>query len=140
MQKLTSYQTQYLETALWSTVGLTQDCDASPSLDDVLDVSGLMRHFPQWCEASLKDLENFLETATETGQIDLKDWEDAAHNFWLSREGHGAGFFDSDYMAGRELQAASKVYGAGELHVFVTLDDDGQVTCFFDEAGELQTV
>lgn len=37
----------------------------------------------------------------------------AGHDFWLSRNGHGAGFFDrGEHEAFRELQDAAKVYSS----------------------------
>ena len=42
------------------------------------------------------------------------DWERAGHNFYLSRCGHGAGFFDCDLVKpyGDLLQAKAQKYGA----------------------------
>jgi|HubBroStandDraft_4_1064222.scaffolds.fasta_scaffold45355_2 hypothetical protein len=45
-------------------------------------------------------------------------WELAGHDFWLTREGHGAGFWDGDWPKhGDELTEASKSYGSFELYV-----------------------
>ncbi|MGW0522863.1 hypothetical protein [Crossiella sp. NPDC003009] len=51
--------------------------------------------------------------------------EKAGHDFWLTRNGHGAGFWDRGFgERGERLTAASKVYGEcnlyaadGEVHV-----------------------
>lgn len=42
-------------------------------------------------------------------------WDNAGHDFWLSRNGHGAGFFDRDM--GDRLQAAARKFGEYNLHV-----------------------
>ena len=39
------------------------------------------------------------------------------HNFWLTRNGHGAGFWDGDYVNGEELTEASKKYNTLEPYV-----------------------
>lgn len=47
------------------------------------------------------------------------------HDFWLTRNGHGAGFWDGDYPddLGRDLTKAAKVYGSCELYI----GDDGLI-------------
>lgn len=53
--------------------------------------------------------------------------ERAGHDFWLTRNGHGAGFWDGDWPeAGDRLTAASKAFG--ECHPYV--GDDGQIHLF----------
>ncbi len=141
MIKLTSTQRQYLETALWSTTGLTENLECA-SLDDVLTPEELVAHFQKWTAQSLKELAEFLDAAYDQGLLtDDDDTEYAAHNFWLSREGHGAGFFDGDYdNRGDRLHKLAKASGTGELDVSVRLDADGQVAGFWDERGEFQNI
>lgn len=52
-------------------------------------------------------------------------WEECAgHDFWLTRNGHGVGFWDRGMGAlGERLSDAAKVYGAVDLYV----GDDGKV-------------
>jgi hypothetical protein len=47
------------------------------------------------------------------------------HDFWLTRNGHGAGFWDGDYAepAGTELDKLSKSFGEIDLYV----GDDGKL-------------
>ena len=49
----------------------------------------------------------------------------AGHDFWLTRCGHGAGFWDGDWDEpyGQELTKAAKAYGNVDLYV----GDDGKV-------------
>jgi hypothetical protein len=48
----------------------------------------------------------------------------AGHDFWLTRNGHGAGFWDGDWPeTGDALTAASKEFGEVSLYV----GDDGKV-------------
>ena len=51
----------------------------------------------------------------------------AGHDFWLTRNGHGSGFWDNDWPepAASALDAASKAAGTCDLYV----GDDGMVYC-----------
>jgi hypothetical protein len=52
------------------------------------------------------------------------DAEKAGHNFWLTREGHGSGFWDEDMdEVGERLTELSEKFGEGGLYV----GDDGKV-------------
>lgn len=55
------------------------------------------------------------------------DWDLAGHDFALSRNGHGAGFFDRDFDGRQDnLQQAAEQAGQIELY----LGDDGQVHAY----------
>lgn len=107
---------QYLETALWSST----DEDGTP-LDKNYGVSDFA---PKAVEAARKDLDAFMADADPLiDQTDLSP-EDAAHNFWLTRNGHGAGFWDLGLgKIGDELTKMSKPYGSSDVY----LGDDGQL-------------
>lgn len=49
----------------------------------------------------------------------------AGHDFWLTRNGHGAGFLDGDWPEedGKTLTDASRIYGSIDLYV----SDDGKI-------------
>ena len=49
----------------------------------------------------------------------------AGHDFWLTRNGHGAGFWDGDWKepAASKLDAASHAFGEVDLYI----GDDGKV-------------
>jgi hypothetical protein len=57
----------------------------------------------------------------------------AGHDFWLTRAGHGAGFWDGDWDkgVGEILTRASKSFGEVDLYV----GDDGRIHC---DGGTLQ--
>jgi len=64
-----------------------------------------------------------IRAAIETGEVkcgpDFDEWGRAGHDFWLTREGHGAGFWDGDWSeeAGEKLTEASKAFGTFDLSV-----------------------
>ena len=110
---------QYIICALWSSTDEEgEPLDAVYSIDDV-------------APATLKQMEDevadFVESnealLTESGQSD----EQIGHDFWLTRNGHGAGFWDRGLGAiGDALTKASKSYGSSDLYI----GDDGLIYCY----------
>jgi hypothetical protein len=78
---------QYLATALWAETG-----DDEQPLDDKYDISDIA---DASVEQAIADCARF----REENEKDLAGWdeEQAAHDFWLTRHGHGAGFWDRDF-------------------------------------------
>jgi hypothetical protein len=91
----------YLETALWS----TPDMDATEDDDDYdrcLDKNYSITDFDEEsAQKSRKDIESFLDKAkllTHDAMYELgMEVGRIGHDFWLTRNGHGAGFWDGDY-------------------------------------------
>ena len=110
-----SFFLQYLETALWSSMDDSDiPLDSSYTTDDIA---------PETLIALRADCDAFYDANQET--IDKYDAETCGHDFWLTRNGHGAGFWDGDYPNedGDKLTAASKIYGGVNLYV----GDDGLI-------------
>jgi hypothetical protein len=122
---------EYVTTLLWSEN--VDDIDAEPdeygerplipaddrySIDDIDDAG--IKEIREDCSAFLAECAHLLERAYEGTTFD--PCGDGAHNFCLSRNGHGAGFWDRGLGAlGDELHDAAKVYGTQGLMAF----DDG---------------
>jgi hypothetical protein len=103
---------QYLETALWSST----DEDGRP-LDEQFDVSDFA---PEAIRQAEKDCLDFLST-NDVGDLDEGD---VGHNFWLTRNRHGAGFWDRGLGAlGDRLTKAAHAYGECDIY----LGDDGKL-------------
>jgi len=103
---------QYLETALFS----SSDEDGRP-LDDQFDISDFS---PEAIEQASRDCESFL-MHNDVGDLDE---EMVGHNFWLTRNRHGAGFWDAGLGAlGDRLTKAAHVYGSCDVY----LGDDGKL-------------
>lgn len=104
---------QYMETALWSS---TDDCDtpldANYSITDIAE------------ETQAKMIADCAKFQLDNAD-DINDSSQAGHDFWLTRNGHGAGFWDGDYPEeiGKRLTLASKAYGNFNLYV----GDDGLI-------------
>lgn len=112
----------YIEAALWSSVD-----DQGEPLDARFDAGDLSlearRQMKSDCRdfitANAKDLAEYLKRyGTEYGA------EHAGHDFWLTRNGHGAGFWDRGLGAvGERLSDASKAYGSQDIYA----GDDGKL-------------
>lgn len=100
----------YIEAALWSSMdddGYSFECrDIAPD-----------------CMAKMvADCQKF------QAENDLSEGTDkqAGHDFWLTRNGHGAGFWDGDWPeTGDKLTEASKAYG----EVYLYVGEDGRIYC-----------
>ena len=110
--KITNLVRQYLETAIWSST----DEDGSP-LDDQFSVDDFA---PEAIQQAEKDCHCFI-THNDVGDLD-----DGAvgHDFWLTRNHHGAGFWDRGLGAlGDRLTKEAHVYGSCDVYV----GDDGKL-------------
>jgi hypothetical protein len=108
----------YIECALWAETDNSDDSGGRP-LDENYDESDLseetLASFKRDCEAFQEANENDLEPL---------DPAQAGHDFWLTRNGHGAGFWDRGLgERGERLTKASKVYGSVDL----VIGDDGKI-------------
>lgn len=134
----------YLGTLLWSETLFTdneesitttepawsagEQEDGAP-LDSFIDASDLkdLKGGPELiaeAEADLADFASHCEESLGFDPFEVFDAEQVAHDFALSRNGHGAGFFDGDYTHGgkqrcNDLQAAAKTFGTFGLSVWV---------------------
>ncbi len=105
----------YIVCALWSS---TDDDGDSLDYYDIEDID------PDTLEAMRADIVDFVESNKElllsSGQSD----EQIGHDFWLTRNHHGAGFWDRGLGdIGEELTKACHVYG--EVYLYVS--DSGKV-------------
>lgn len=118
-QRLNEFQRGFLEAALWSSTDESDDSGGEPldknySIEDIAPetLAGLLKDCDDFCEANAK----LLARAGDDAQN--------GHDFWLTRCGHGAGFWDRGYGAvGDKLSDACKPYGNVDLYV----GDDGKI-------------
>jgi hypothetical protein len=105
----------YITAALWSTTD-----ESTPAGGDFLDANyGPEDLAPQTLEKMKADCERF---QAENAQDIASDLELAGHDLWLTRNHHGAGFFDGDWPeVGDRLTQACEAYPEVTLYV----GDDG---------------
>jgi hypothetical protein len=105
----------HLEAALWSSFDwedLDENDEPTP-----LDKNFTVEDFcSDHCRMLARDLQIFLNLC-ESWLVDWSD-EQIGHDFWLSRNGHGAGFFDSNSPFAEDLQAIAVKFP--EIDLFVT--------------------
>lgn len=117
---LDDFTKQYIETALWSSTDNLSPNGGEPldkkyTIDDI--ESSTLQKMIKDCTDFQTKYSKYFET------IDIDD-SGAGHKFWLSRNGHGTGFFDIDDYSNEEkkkvgdyLQKASKQYGEYNLYL-----------------------
>jgi hypothetical protein len=115
----------YIECALWTTTDESDERGGNP-LDDNYGPSDLS---PEALEAMRKDCARFLrdnKVILETFDELYPNWftkysteEMIGHDFWLTRNGHGAGFWDGGWpgITGDILTRSCKAFGECNLYV-----------------------
>lgn len=111
--KLDKFVRAYLECALWSST----DDEGNP-LDAGHDLSDISEDA---VKSAIYDCDSFREPAGDM----LTEWSDeqAGHDFWLTRNGHGAGFWARGWKFGDELSELARSFGEVCLYV----GDDGRI-------------
>jgi hypothetical protein len=105
MHKLDTFTTAYIECAVWSSTD-----DTGEPLDN-LD----LEIHPETVDQMVKDCQDFQAAAGELIDDNLSQ---AGHDFWLTRNGHGAGFWDGEWPEhGDTLTKLAKSFGPVELYV-----------------------
>jgi hypothetical protein len=114
-KNLDSFTSAYIETALWSStddndnplnLDYNQSDIALPTLDRMIQDCAEFQHYNA---ADIAKCENSAQ---------------AGHDFWLTRNGHGGGFWDRGLGdAGKRLTEASHTFGEFTLSV----EDNGEI-------------
>lgn len=117
-QQIQSFIEGYLTAALWSSTDTLNGEDVN--LDDFEWADGEAEKLNGDCRdfiaANAVDLWAYPDHYTPSSGFDV--WECMGHDFWLTRNGHGAGFWDRGLgELGDRLTAASKVYGGVDLYL-----------------------
>jgi hypothetical protein len=118
---LDTFTAAYIECALWSTMDESDDKGGEPldknyTVDDIDD-------------STLAEMAEDCRRFQEENYVDLlaNPPEEGGYDFWLTRNGHGCGFWDSDWqpqeLADRLTKAAKKF---GEYSLYVT--DDSKIS------------
>jgi hypothetical protein len=110
----------YIETALWSSTD-----DEGNALYRTFDASNIATETKA---KMLAEISGFVSEADEAG-VDIgglpQSFEQVAHDFWLTRNRHGAGFWDGDYEAPADKILTRIAHRFGEVDLYV--GDDGMI-------------
>lgn len=110
----------YIGALLWSSRDESNDSggeplDANYSKDDFAPAA--LDRIDSDCRSFLHSIGYLIRDSNFTGRADGTIAARAGHDFWLTRCGHGAGFWDGDWTggdnasAGEQLTAAAKAFG-----------------------------
>ena len=122
-KELDEFLRGYLVCALWSTNDEPTEAGGEP-LDANYEISDLAPATLAGCRSDCQDFmvsnrTDLLEyVKRRQAGAGYTEWECAGHDFWLTRNGHGAGFWDRGLGAlGDRLSEAAKVYRDAEMYV-----------------------
>ena len=120
----------YKVAALWSSCGPEDEPHACENLDDLFSIEDIapecadaMRATCEdFCKANHADLLKYCERIRRVDSSSPEEY--AGHDFWLTRNGLGAGFWDRGLGAlGERLTKSAKVYSSVDLYP----GDDGLI-------------
>lgn len=129
---------QYLETALWSstvTLAEEEEYPEGHDLADLVDGDNYDEFFgygdfsDEAVAQAKSDLDDWFDWLEEQGLTEqVAEWADddeVAHDFWLTRNGHGVGYWDGDYGGGLGRVLSDGCRAWGPIHVYH--DDNGRL-------------
>jgi hypothetical protein len=111
----------YLTAALWSSTDESDESGGNP-LDDNYDISDISDKLMGKAIADCNKFE--AENASDLAATGADDSQNG-HDFWLTRNGHGVGFWDRGYdeKLGDRLTDACKKFGYFNIYI----GDDGKL-------------
>lgn len=115
-----SFLLGYITAALWSSV-----CEDGTPMDSRYDTDDLSEGFAAECREECQDFwDNNMQVLLKANKVFGYSEHAAGVDFWLTRNRHGAGFWDRGMgQVGVSLTDAAHVYGGVDLFV----DADGKV-------------
>lgn len=135
MYDVDSVLPHYIVTALWSSMDESDDNGGEP-MDANYGPEDLADETRATMREEVADFLNCIDLARRPGDVwdemigtVWQDPEQVGHDFWLTRNGHGTGFWDRYYgdqpaaELGDFLAKWSKSYGSVDLYV----GDDGRI-------------
>lgn len=127
--QLDNFTLAYIEAALWSTNDESDEAGGEPldenySLDDI-HPDTLVKIKADCASFQIQCSHMFTISHYKGRQREASGTEHAGHDFWLTRNGHGAGFFDGDWTIAAEMlmDRVSEEFGPFDLYV----GDDGMI-------------
>lgn len=113
----------YMQAALWSSCDLNDPADNPDMLDEKYSPYDLT---PEARKVLIENCEVFLDLAHETIEESectrsasslWNKWSIAGHDFWLTHNHHGSGFWDGDWSNGDKLTQFCR--GFREINFYV---------------------
>lgn len=112
----------YTECAIWSSLDMREPLDTLAECFDAWATADDLS--PETIAAFRRDCTDFYAEHYGDQTAELWTPEQFGHDFWLTRNGHGAGFWDRGHgPIGQSLSDAARVYGTVDLYT----GDDGRI-------------
>lgn len=109
----------YMVAALWSSTNVVDGKDVDLDQYKIVDID------PDTREKMRKDCEAFMDANAE--DLASLDPEQAGHDFWLTRNGHGAGFWDRGLEEVGDRLAAACGWQTAFPEMNLYIGDDGKI-------------
>lgn len=114
--KLDAFTLAYIECALWSSMDNSDDSGGRP-LDDNYGVEDIA---PDTLAEMVRDCREFQEFNADLLEgLTLDDESCAGHDFWLTRNRHGAGFWDGGWPKSMADRLTEYSHNAGSYDLYV---------------------
>lgn len=111
-RELDAFCNGYIEAALWSSTDDDDEpLDSNYYTEDITKKA--LAEMRSDCRSFVSMNQSLLDIYVSEG----RSWADAGHDFWLTRNGHGAGFWDRGSSVGDALSKKAKEYGSQDLYV-----------------------
>lgn len=128
MTHLDPFTRAYIEAMLWSTTDNADESGGEPldaNYDDGDLSPELLAQIVEDCKTFQRDHAADIAGGSMRGDHGERLEARAGIDFWLTREGHGAGFWDGDWPepAATRLTDAAHAFGSFDIYV----GDDGQI-------------
>lgn len=115
MKRLDAFTRAYIECALWST-----NDDSTPQGGEPLDRNYSADDIaPETLARMVADCAKFQSGDAKIAACIGNRCERAGHDFWLTRNGHGAGFWDGDWPEPDSDYLTTAAHSFGEFDLYV---------------------
>lgn len=132
LDNLDSFTRAYIQAALWSSTTdndtpLDRDYSASDIAPETLAVMIAECAAFQAANAEIitDDSLTHPHTPSREHEGEYTSDERAGHDFWLTRNHHGCGFWDGDWVKPFDKQLTDSAHAMGEVNLYV--GDDGRI-------------
>lgn len=120
---MNKFLASYIETALWSSNDGEDNLDDAKYADFELSPAALER-MTKDCESFESAVDKLFAGLDDAVIRSIPDREHIAHDFWLTRNHHGTGFWDGDYPEPIATQLTDLAHSYGECDLYP--GDDSQ--------------
>ena len=125
MNVRTPFLSSYVETALWSSTddaGIPLD---NSKYDDVELAPETLKRMAQDCEQFQEKYAKIIDGLDDSVLRSFPPDSHIPHDFWLTRNRHGAGFWDGDYPEDIGAALTDLAHSFGECDLYI--GDDGKI-------------